>query len=141
MDLVVPQGPLAAAWSLLVLGGCVAGVVAGRHRPALAPWLAFLASKVATTVLFFGYARQGALVTPVVALLLALAAARWVRPLAARWTGGRLPLVIALVLALPVAVEAVRWLREPQVTIDGQAAGPVDPFPPDEHRDQAIVVR
>jgi hypothetical protein len=141
VDLVVPTGPIATAWSLVVLAACLAGLAAGWRRPALLPWLAFLASKVVTTVLFFGYARQGALVTPVVALLAALALARWGGPVVARIEVRRADLAIALALAVPVALEAARWLQRPKVTIDGRTIGPTDPFPADDHRDQAVAVR
>jgi hypothetical protein len=92
-------------------------------------------------VLFFGYARQGALVTPVVALLAALAIARWGGPLAARMPDRRAGLAIALALAVPVLLEAARWLQRPQVAIDGRTIGATDPFPPGDHRDQAVAVR
>jgi hypothetical protein len=141
VDLVVPEGPLATLWSLVVLAACGLGLMAGRGRPALAPWLAFLASKVAVTLLFFGYARQGAMVVPVVALPAALAIERWVLPLAARWPARRTAVLAAIALAAPVLVEGVRWAARPDVTIDGRAVGTIDPFPADEHRDQAVRVR
>jgi hypothetical protein len=141
VDLVVPRGPLATAWRVLVLGTCVAGLAAGWKRPGLAPWLALLASKVVATVLFFGYARQGATMTPVVALLAALAIERWVLPRVPRVGPPRAAVLASIVLATPVLLEAARWLRPPAVTIDGRAIGPVDPFPAREHRDQAVDVR
>jgi hypothetical protein len=141
VDLVVPVGPLAGAWSLLVLAACALGVVAGWKQPALLPWLVFLASKVVVTLLFFGYARQGAMMVPVVALLAALALVRWGGALVDRIPGPRRTLLVALALALPVAVEIARFASRPAVTIDGQAIGPADPFPADEHRDQAVLVR
>lgn len=66
-------GPVAALWQLAILALVAAGAWRAGRRPALAPWWLYLASKLAVTVLFFGYARQGALVVPVVALLAALA--------------------------------------------------------------------
>lgn len=141
VDLVVPDGPIATAWSLLVLAVCGLGLFAGRKRPALAPWLAFLASKVAVTLLFFGYARQGAMMAPVVALLAALAVERWGLPLASRLPARRAAVLGAIVLAAPVLLEGARWIARPAVTIDGQPVGATDPFPASEHRDQAIRVR
>jgi len=138
VDLVVPEGPLAVSWGVLVLAVCALGVLAGRGLAGLAPWLAFVASKVLVTVLFFGYARQGAMLVPVIALLAALAMERWVLPRAPK-TLERHVLVAALLLA-PVVVESVRYIAQPAVTVDGQAVGPVDPFPPHEHRDQAVRV-
>ena len=87
VDFVVPEPtPLAVAWRLLVLAAALAGLFAGWRRPALHPWLLFLLTKLVVTVAFFGYARQGALAAPVVLLLAALAAERWLLrgPLAER---------------------------------------------------------
>jgi hypothetical protein len=141
VDLVVPEGPLPTIWRVLVLAVSAAGLVAGWTRPGLAPWVALLASKVVATVLFFGYARQGAMMTPVVALLAALAIERWALPFAAGLTARRAAVLGAIVLAGPVVLEGARWLSRPAVTIDGRAIGPADPFPAREHRDQAVDVR
>lgn len=66
-------GAVAVVWQLAILALAATGARrAGRLR-ALAPWWIYLASKLVATVLFFGYARQGALAAPVVALLVALA--------------------------------------------------------------------
>lgn len=138
VDVVVPEGQLAIAWGLLVLAVCVLGVVAGRGLVALAPWLAFVASKILVTVAFFGYARQGAMLVPVIALLTALAVERWVLPRASKILGRR-ALVVALLLA-PVLIESVRWIAPPAVTVDGLAVGGSDPFPPHEDRGRTIRV-
>ena len=138
VDMVAPAGgPVATAWRLAVLAIVVAGVVAARRRFALYPWLAFLASKVGVTVAFFGYARQGAVVIPVVALLAALALERWLP--------SRLPARVptrltVLLLLLGVGAETARFLSRPVVRIDGLSVGEVDPFPPDEHRDRRVEV-
>jgi hypothetical protein len=66
-------GPVAVFWQLAILALVAAGARRAGRLPALAPWWIYLASKLAATVLFFGYARQGALAAPVVALLAALA--------------------------------------------------------------------
>ena len=141
VDLVVPQGALASAWSVLVLVVAAAGLFAGWRRPALLPWLALLVSKLAATVLFFGYARQGATTVPVIALLAALAAERWVLPRVPAMPPRRAAALAATLLAAPVVLEAGRWLSRPDVTIEGRAIGPADPFPVREHRDQAVRVR
>jgi hypothetical protein len=142
VDLVVPQGPVAAAWSVLVLLAAAGGLVAGRRRPALVPWLALLGSKLAATVLFFGYARQGATTVPVIALLAALAVERWVLPRVPAMPPRRVAALAAIALAAPVVVEGARWLSSPDVTVDGRTIGPAaDPFPVREHRDQAVRVR
>jgi hypothetical protein len=141
VDLVVPGGPGAALWSAIVLAVCGLGAFAGRRRPALAAWLALLASKVVATVLFFGYARQGATVVPVLALTAALAMERWSLPLVLRLPARRATLLVGLLAAAPVLVEGARWAARPRVTVDGQAIDRADPFPAREHRDQAIRVR
>jgi hypothetical protein len=142
VDLVVPEGAWARAWRLLVLAGAAAGLVAGARRSALQGWLLFLLTKVAATVLFFGYARQGAMVVPVVLLLLALAAERWL-------ARGRLSVLGAAparaglaLLAAAVLVEAARQQARPQVLIDGAVVtSAADPVPLDVHRAHHVVVR
>lgn len=127
-DLVVPEGgPLVTLWRSLVLALCVAGVVLCRNRVALLPWLLFLGSRVLATTLFYGYARHGALVLPVVFLLVALTADR-VLPRAAKRSRGRW--IGPLLLGLLVVIEAGRTLGGVQVSIDGQIVQQVDPFPP-----------
>lgn len=139
VDLAVPdRGWIATAWSAVLLIACGLGVAAGRGRVALYPWLLFLASKVAVTVAFFGYARQGAAAFPVVAVLAALAAARWV-PSLARWPPGRILRAAGLVLLAAVAVEGARALRPPALRVDGRALDAGDAE--DVHRDQRIDAR
>jgi hypothetical protein len=142
VDLVVPEsGGITTVWRVAILGICVLGLAAGWRRIALWPWLLFLASKIVVTVLFFGYARQGAAVIPVLALLSALAAERW---LLARVPGSiekRAMRLAAVFLLLAVGVEAVRSLDKPAVYLDGRAVGEVDPFPPHHHEDQRINFR
>jgi hypothetical protein len=143
VDLVVPAGGAGvAAWRLAVLAVALAGLAAGWRRPALHPWLLLLLTKLAVTVAFFGYARQGAMAVPVVLVLAALAAERWLLrgpllPLARR------PAVAGLVLlSAAVAVEALRWQDRPEVHIDGALVTPAaDPVPLDVHRDHRIDVR
>jgi len=113
-------------WSIGVLLGAITGAVAGARRSALQPWLLFLASKVLVTLAFFGYARQGALIVPVLALLAALAVERWV-PAATR-------LAPALLLTVALLAEAGRALARPEMRLDGQPVGASDPVPPDDPR-------
>jgi hypothetical protein len=90
------------------------------------------------TVAFFGYARQGAAVFPVVALLAALAAARWI-PSLARVPPGRIVRAAALVLLAAVVTEGVRALHPPSLTVDGRALDEGDTE--DVHKDQRIDAR
>ncbi len=138
VDLTVPEGPLAAGWRIVLLAACALGLRAGAGRAPLSPWLLYALSKIVTTLLYFGYARQGALVIPVVALLLALAAERRLGPERA---SRRATALAATLIVAAVGIDAARWLRRPQVVIDGVAVTTVDPFPSDVHRDQRVEVR
>jgi hypothetical protein len=141
VDLVVPEpGWGERTWGLALLAACVLGGVAGAGRLALYPWLIFLLSKVAVSVLFFGYARHGATVIPVVALLLALAADRW---LLRRTTIpiGRRAAAAALLAVLALGLETARFLAGPTVVIDGRVTGASDPFRDDLGQDHRIEVR
>ena len=142
VDLVVPEGVVATAWRLMILVLCAAGLHAGYRREALLPWLWFLTSKVAVTVAFFGYARHGATVIPVVVLLLALAAERWIPGFSSQLREGndRWLRSCAAVMLLLVAIEGVRFVDEPAVTLDGETVTATDPFPVDEHRDRRLQV-
>lgn len=74
VDMRAPR-PFAIArlWQIAVLALAATGLVRWRRSPWIVPWILFVASKVAVTILFFGYARQGALIVPAVALGAALA--------------------------------------------------------------------
>jgi hypothetical protein len=139
VDLAVPDaGWRTASWSAILLIGCSLGLAAAWRRPALCPWLLFAVSKLVVTAAFFGYARQGALVFPVVALLLGLAAARWIPTV-----GGARPQpvlrITALALAVLVAVEGIRALRPPALAVDGRPLEAGDSA--NLHHDQRIDPR
>lgn len=136
VDITVAGGVVAAAWRIVLLAVCVAGLAAGWRRTALYPWVLFLATRAAAAVAFFGYARLGATAIPVVALLIALALERW-RP--AGWEKG-LGRMGLRALALLVAIEAARWIHHPGLALDGAPAGPHDPVPSADHRDHALEV-
>jgi hypothetical protein len=133
VDMVSPDADApAVVWRSAIGIVCLAAIVFARRRPALVPWLLFLATRVAVTLLFFGYARAGATAIPVIAVLLALAVERWlhVRP-------SRLAVVA---LAIGVSLEAARFSSRPGVSIDGSPVGATDRFPPDEHAEHRIEV-
>ena len=137
VDITVADGWIASAWRIAVLAAAVAGFAAAWRRPALYPWLFFVATKAAVAVAFFGYARLGATAIPVVALLVALAVERW-------WparTEGRRERAALLALGMMVAIEAVRFLQQPGLALDGDAAGPQDPVPSADHRDYQLRVK
>jgi hypothetical protein len=137
VDVTVPDtDAISLGWRVLVFGGCILGAAVGRRRPGVGLWLLFLATKAAAAALFFGYARLGASAMPAMALLLALAIERAAagRPaLTAKAPG--LALAALIVLA---SAEAVRFAQRPAFRLDGQAAGPRDPVPLDDHRDHRL---
>jgi hypothetical protein len=129
VDMVTPEdGALVTAWQLGALAVTILGIILAWRHESFAPWLLFLASKVLVTVLFFGYARHGACVIPVVALCAALAMDR----LARAW-----PFLVFGLLGLLAVAETVRWVKPPAPTVDGHKMETVDPFR-DLHRDQRI---
>jgi hypothetical protein len=120
VDFVIAQGVWPALFELLVLGACLAGVGLAWRRAALWPWLLLLATRVLTVALFFGYARQGALLLPVIAILLALVLDRC-------WSKVMLWCCVAVLTGLWV-MEGVRLLNPPAVFVDGTELRGIDPF-------------
>jgi hypothetical protein len=136
VDITVADGWVASAWRIVLLAACLAGLAAGCRQPALYPWLFLLLTKAAAAVMFFGYARLGATTIPVVALLVALALERW-------WparTEGRRRRAAGTALAVLVAIEAVRCLHQPGLTLDGDAVGQQDPVARADHVDHQLRV-
>lgn len=138
VDLVTAEGGAATAWRLAVLAVSLAGLASSRGQTAVVPWLLFFASKVVVTVLFFGYARHGATVIPVLALLVGLAADRWVFQKAPVLPDRTIARGAAAILVLAVTLEAARFLSKPDVRIDGLAIGAAAPSSADDHRSRRI---
>jgi hypothetical protein len=140
VDLVTPAAsPLAIAWSTLVAAAAALGLAAGWRRRALLPWLLFLVTKLVATLAFFGYARQGAQLIPVVAVLVALGLVRWAPP---ALKAARRPLIVLGTLAaLVLGVELQRFASPPELALDGVTLTSVDPFAADLHRDQTLTLR
>ncbi len=136
VDMVTPEGPVAAAWQAIVLGACLAGFWRARRRPDVLPWLLFLATRAAAAALFFGYARLGASAIPSIALLVALAAEPLLLALA-----GRARLLVPGLLALGVLAEAARFVAKPSLLLDGQPVSASDAFPLDDHAAHRLEVR
>ena len=141
VDLTVPGGAAYAAWRIALLALAVAGAWLARDTAALAPWLAFAAAKLAAAALFFGYARHGATLVPVVAVLAAIALSRLGSHLVGHSHRRRLLATVGLLAAVGLGVEAQRWLRPPAVAIDGRPVTREDPIPAAEHRDRRIEMR
>lgn len=134
VDLAVPEGGgLVTAWRLLLLAAAMVGLVVGLRAPPerrrqLLPWLLFGVSRLAVAVVFFGYARLGATAVPVVALLVVLAAARWLPEMEPR----RVLTTAAAGAALLVAAETVRFVNPPELRLDGRTVTARNPFPADD---------
>ncbi len=142
VDLAVPDGPGFAVWRWLLLGGCLVGLWLGRMRAPLRLWLLFAATKLVAVAMFFGYARHGVTVIPVVAALTAVAVGELARRLRLGLPEGRRGLAVATLIAcLGLAVEGQRYLRPPTLLLDGRVAGATDPQPLGEHRDRRAEAR
>ncbi len=142
VDLTVPQGAAFAVWRLVLAALVAFGAWRARNVPALAVWLAFIATKLVAAALFFGYARHGATLVPVVAALAAVALVELGRRLLPQPVAARRALVAAgIVAALGLGIEVHRWLRPPEIAIDGRVVTGADPYPTAEHRDRRITVR
>jgi hypothetical protein len=146
-DMVIPDGTPAKAWRWFCFGILLLGLWAGRREPALVPWLLLAATKLVSTVGFFGYAREGAVLIPLLALLAALLATRGLQGVTRRpaYAGNarvsaRAVWVSLLLAAMLAAVEGVRWASGPVVLLDGRQAGVIEPFPAGEYRPRQLQV-
>jgi hypothetical protein len=108
-----------------------AGAALPREPASLVPWSLFLINRLLVTVAFFGYARQGAMAVPVVALLVALGLHAALPARAQR----RLPTAVALLAGLLLLIEGARYEWPPALRLDQRAvlAGQADPLAPDHH--------
>ncbi len=129
VDLVVAEGIVPAAFRLLLLLAVLLGVLSLRRRPAAWPLFLWLLSKLLISALFFGYARQGALVVPAVALFLALAWEDRIWPRLGEIGRKRATHLGMLLIAWLFWSEGWRWLRPPEIRIDGREVMAVDPWP------------
>ena len=148
VDLTVARGGAATAWRTLLvalgLAGLALGLARGATRAALVPWALFLAAKLATVVLFFGYARTGATASPVLWIGIALLIERVLAALERRSPDGRLPrpaLGLSLApIAIVLALDLWRAENDVTVTLDGRPVLDAEPFPPDAWADREIRV-
>jgi hypothetical protein len=107
-----------------------------------------LATKAITTLAFFGYAREGAVVIPVFAMLLGLLVTRGLPdlagfpkrtsayPAARRWVWASCLLALGL-----IAIEGARWVSEPVFILDGHEIGAGDPFPGMEYAERRLQIK
>lgn len=132
VDVVTAVGWWAWTWRLLMLGICVFGVAISWRRPEVQPWLGWIAVRVILVVLFFGYARQGILISPSVAVLVALVLNRF-------WSTALGRICVAVLCAIP-ALEVYRYSSPPTVVQDGDEIRGRDPTA-GEHEDRRVEFR
>jgi len=117
VDFVTATGAWSNAWRALLLVVAAIGLWRLRGEQALHPLLVFAGLRLVTVAAFFGYARQGALCLPVVAI----GAAAVVAPLLRRALGERALRIAAIgFIASCLGIEAVR-ARSAAVEVDGRA--------------------
>jgi len=139
VDLAVPQGTGFAVWRALLLLACAAGLWLGRKVEVIWLWIALVAHKLFAATLFFGYARHGATLVPVVALLSGLLIVRLARPRLAA-VAGKAAVVLVTLAAVGLGVEFWRWFDPPAVALDGRSITGPDPFPAGQHLDRRVSV-
>jgi hypothetical protein len=122
-------------WRVLVTTVCLLGWLLHRRRREIAPWFLFALTHLAVAAVFFGYARSGAMIIPVLALFAALAVVRIV-PLSPR----RGLAVAAALVVLGGGAETVRFLRPPALALSGRPVGPIDPYPAKLYVDHPVTV-
>jgi hypothetical protein len=130
VDLTTPVGAAATAWRALLLALAAFGAWRLRRERALLPWAIWLLGKAITLLLFFGYARLGALMIPALAPAWACALGELAARLPAAW-----PRRLGwLALAALAAGELARLCAPPEQTVDGV------PFASAKLRHEAAVV-
>lgn len=148
VDMVIPEASTGVVfWRYAGIAILLLGLWTGRREPALIPWLLLAATKVITTIGFYGYAREGVVLIPVFAVLAGLLVMRglpryaWfplqfnTKPNATRLL--RISLVFALAL---LAIEGMRWSSRPVLILDGQEVGVVEPFLSNQYQERKLQV-
>lgn len=124
VDITVPVGWFADVWrlALLILAGV--GMWTLRTTCGVVPLALFVVAKVVAVVLFFGYARMGALCVPAFALLWAAAIDRL---LLARLGEGAVAKLTKAFVVVVVLLEGVRCFagESPKMLIDEPPLGPI----------------
>lgn len=126
VDLVTATGTWANVYRALVLAVAAAGWWRLRHIRALWPLAAFAATRIVVVAAYFGYARQGALCLPLVALGIAAAVHAAVAQARAR-AGAPKRWLLPLLLGLVVAAETARCFTT-DAFVDGQPAARPQPL-------------
>ena len=134
VDLVTATGAWAATWRTLQLLGAATGLWWLRRHRALWPLFAFAITKVLVTAGWFGYARQGALCLPLVALGLASLIEH--TPSLRSWSIRRWLIVALAVLAL----EGVRAATT-AAAVDGRPVQAGEPFGANDFSTRKLTFR
>jgi hypothetical protein len=126
VDLVIATGIWPGVWRTLVIGAAMLGWWRLRRTRALWPLLVTAPVRLLLILAFFGHARHGALLLPVVALGVAAAlhaatAARW--PRACSWLATALVVVVTALEVVrtdtvEVAIDGRPWIRAAGGTAD-----------------------
>jgi hypothetical protein len=138
VDFVTATGAWPAVWRSAVLALGLAGLWLLRGNRALWPLLAFATTKVLTVAMFFGYARQGALCLPALAVGVAAAVHALVAP---RWPALLQPRTGLLLLAALLAAEVFRARGGAEATIDGLPVAGAEPFGAHDFTARAVEFR
>jgi hypothetical protein len=124
VDMTVSMNGIAAFWRALLLALALFGLWTARLTSGSVPFALFVISKLIAVVLFFGYARLGALCIPSFALFWAIAVDRLVLSrLSANWVMRLLWSTVTLV----VLVEGVRCFmgESPKMLLEEPPSGPI----------------
>lgn len=124
VDITTAYGWWATAWRVLLLVLAGVGLWLLRSSCGLVPLALFVVAKLIAVVLFFGYARMGALCVPSFALLWAAAIDRL---LLARLSEGACKRLLQLAVVAVLLLEVVRCFagESPKMTPLGEPLGPI----------------
>lgn len=133
VDMTVSMTSTASIWRALLLALGVFGVFCARRAPSVSPFLLFVFAKLVAVVLFFGYARMGALCIPSFAVFWAIGLDRL---LFTRMPAVWLKRLLWVAVVTIVLMEGVRCMMGdwPKMQRVGPALGPII------GRDERVIV-
>ncbi len=124
VDMTVAMTGIAAVWRGLLLALALFGLWSARSLSGVVPFVLFTLSKLLAIVLFFGYARMGALCIPSLALLWAIAVERL---LLARLSAIWIKRLMWSTVTIVVVLEGVRCFmgESPKMLLEQPPLGPI----------------
>lgn len=124
VDMTVSMTGIAAVWRGLLLALALFGLWTARAASGAVPFVLFTLSKLLAIVMFFGYARMGALCIPSFALLWAIALDRL---LLARLSASWIKRLLWSSVTIVVLVEGVRCCmgESPKMLLEVPPSGPI----------------